>query len=397
MSGLSVHFMIIVVLMVCAFGVATTEFVLVGVLGQVADALGVSVAQAGLLVTAYMLVVSIGGPAATVLTRRVPRRPLLVATMAIALLAATGSAMAPGYGWLMVARMASALAQALFMAVASQVAMAAVAPERRTAAVASVFNGFAVATVAGLPLGTLIGEAFGWRATFVAVAVLLAVGLAGVVIFAPAIDNPAPGRLADSVTPLLTRRVGALLLVTLLSLTGFVAAFTYVEPTLREVTGLSPTWVTVALVVYGAGTIAGTAFAGRIPPIRIAVVLPGAVGALAVALTLQTFSVRSPVAAVAGLLVLGATAFVVVPLGQTWLMGEVGEAAAGVAASVNISAAGLAGAAGAALGAVVIGGPGLVWIGPIAAVPVAVGVVAAWSLRGRAVVGQIGRSVASRP
>src|SRR5258706_3261740 len=141
MSDFNVKFVIIFVLMVCAFGVATTEFVLVGVLGSVADGFGVSVPAAGLLVTAYMVVVSVGGPLATVATRRVPRRALLVATMAVALVAAVASAVAPGYGALMAARMGSALAQALFMAVASQVAMAAVAPERRTAAVAGVFNG----------------------------------------------------------------------------------------------------------------------------------------------------------------------------------------------------------------------------------------------------------------
>src|ERR1700753_3741156 len=131
--------MLIFVLMLCSFAVATAEFVVVGLLPQIAADVGVSLPAAGQLVTAYMLVVTFGGPAATVLTRRLPRRALLAATMALATGAAVGSAFVESYGALLVARLGSALAQALFMAVASQVAMAAVPAERQTAAVARVF------------------------------------------------------------------------------------------------------------------------------------------------------------------------------------------------------------------------------------------------------------------
>ena len=159
--------MIIYVLMLCSFAVATAEFVLVGLLPQVAAELDVSLPVAGQLVTAYMLVVTVGGPVATILTRRVARRELLLATMALACACALGCALAGSYLVLLATRLGSALAQALFMAVASQVAMAAVPPERRTAAVARVFGGFALATVIGLPLGALVGQLYGWRATFV--------------------------------------------------------------------------------------------------------------------------------------------------------------------------------------------------------------------------------------
>jgi DHA1 family inner membrane transport protein len=372
---------IIFVLMVCSFAVATNEFVLVGVLGQVASNLSVSVATAGLLVTAFMIVGALGGPTATIVTRHVPRRALLIATMTLALVAAIASALAPTYGTLLAARAGSALAQALFMAVASQIAIAAVEPQQRTAAVAKVFNGFAVATVVGLPLGTLIGQAYGWRAVFVAVAILTALGLVGVLAFCPPIAAPPAQPLLAGVRPLFARRPASGLLVTLLALTAFVTAFTYVEPTLRDVTGLAPGWVTLALFVYGGGTIAGNLVAGRVAPRAITSVLPIAVGVLAVALAAQGLSVRLAVAAVAGLFILGAATFIVVPLIQTWLMTEVGDATAALAASVNISAAGLAGAAGSALGAVVIAGPGLAWIGPVAAVPAAAAVLVALTLR----------------
>ena len=184
--------MLIVVLMLCSFAVATAEFVLVGLLPEIAADLTVSVPAAGQLVTVYMLVVTVGGPVATVLTRRLPRRSLLAATMALATAAAALSAAAGSYGVLLVARFGSAVAQALFMAVASQVAMAAAAPaERQTAAVARVFAGFALATVIGLPVGSLVGQAYGWHAAFVLVAVLAGTGLVGVLVFCPRI--PAAG------------------------------------------------------------------------------------------------------------------------------------------------------------------------------------------------------------
>ncbi|MFF5215858.1 MFS transporter [Micromonospora sp. NPDC000442] len=363
--------MIVYVLLVCSFAVATAEFVLVGLLPQVATDLDVSVAAAGQLVTAYMIVVTVGGPVATVLTRRLPRRELLAGTMALATASAVASAMATSYPMLLSARLGSALAQALFMAVASQVAMASVPPERQTVAVARLFGGFALATVLGLPLGSLIGAAYGWPVTFVAVAGMAALGLLGVLVFCPRIPNPPPAGIRDSVGALLRAGIYAGLGVTLLALTGFVAAFTYVAPMLRTVTGLSPGWVSVGLVGYGLGTIAGNLLAGRVRPEAIARRLPLAVGALTAILLVQPLLLPVAPLALAGLALLGAAAFLVVPLVQTWLMGQVDAATTGLVAAVNISVAGAAGALGAALGGTVLAvGLSPAWIGPVAAVSV---------------------------
>lgn len=376
--------MLIIVLMLCSFSVATAEFVVVGLLPQIASDTGVSIPVAGQLVTAYMLVVTVGGPAATVLTRRLPRRALLAATMALATAAAVGAAFVGSYGALLATRLGSALAQALFVAVASQVAMAAVPAERQTAAVARVFAGFALATVIGLPLGALVGQAYGWHATFVLVAVLCGIGLVGVLVFCPRIPAPASGGLARSVRGMATRPVLTGLSITLLVLTGFVAAFTYVVPMLTSISGFSPGWVSVALLGYGLGTIAGNVLGGRVPPTAIERVLPIAVGAVALVLLAQGVLLRFQPSALIGLVLLGGAAFVVVPLVQTWLMGRVGADAAGLVASVNISVAGLAGALGAGLGAAVLSvGAGLAWISPIAAVPVLAATVAAVALRKR--------------
>ncbi len=379
--------MLIVVLMLCSFAVATAEFVLVGLLPEIAADLTVSVPAAGQLVTVYMLVVTVGGPAATVLTRRLPRRGLLAATMALATGAAALSAAAGSYGVLLVARLGSALAQALFVAVASQVAMAvsSTGPAARpTAAVARVFAGFALATVIGLPVGSLVGRAYGWHATFVLIAVLAGAGLVGVLVFCPRIPTVDAGGLGGVVRLVADRPVLTGLAVTLLALTGFVAVFTYVAPMLTTVSGLSPGWVSVALVGYGLGTVAGNLLAGRVPRAAVLRVLPVPLAVLTLVLAAQGLLLRYPPAALVGLVLLGAAAFVVVPLLQTWLMEQVGRTAAGLVAAVNISVAGVAGALGAGLGgAVLAAGLGLVAIGPIAALPALGATVTALGLRSR--------------
>ena len=373
--------MLIVVLMLCSFAVATAEFVLVGLLPEIAADLTVSVSAAGQLVTVYMLVVTVGGPVATVLTRRLPRRSLLAATMALATAAAALSAAAGSYGVLLVARLGSAVAQALFMAVASQVAMAAAPPARQTAAVARVFAGFALATVIGLPVGSLVGQAYGWHAAFVLVAALAGTGLVGVLVFCPRIPADAS---ADAGRLVVNRAALTGLAVTLLTLTGFVAVFTYVAPLLSTVAGFSPGWVSVALVGYGLGTVAGNVLAGRVPPAAVPRVLPVPLAVLAVVLSAQPVLLRIPAAALVGLVVLGAATFVVVPLLQTWLMAQVGPSAAGLVAAVNISVAGVAGALGAGLGGAVLAVDlGLVAIGPVAALPVLGALGAALALRAR--------------
>lgn len=371
--------MILYVLLLSAFAVATTEFILVGLLPQVSVDLGVSLSTAGLLVSVYMAVVTVGAPAAVLLTRRLPRRRVLAAALVLAIGSAVGSALSGTFGELLASRMGSALAQALFVAVASQVAMAAVPPERQTAAIAKVFNGFALATVIGLPLGTLVGQAYGWHAAFWLVALLSAVGLVGVVVYAPqAPAAPDAEPLRTTVTAIFRPATLIGLLVTLLTFTGFVAAFTYVAPALRQVTGLGSTWVSVALLLYGAGTVVGNVVAGRIQPARILRVLPVPLAALTLVLGMQHIALQSTVSALISVFVLGAAAFTVAPLLQTWLMRRAGPGAAGLAAAVNISVFGLAGALGAGLGGVIISsGLGLGRIGPVASVPLAIAFITA--------------------
>ncbi|NUT99606.1 MAG: MFS transporter [Saccharothrix sp.] len=363
--------------MLCAFAVGTSEFIVVGVLPEVAADLGVALPTAGLLVTAYAVSVAVGGPVLTVLTGRLPRRSLLVAVMALAFLASAASALAPNYELLMAARMVAALSQGLFFAVASQVAVAAVAPEKQTAAIAKIVNGVALSTILGIPVGTLVGQNYGWRGSFAVVATLTLIGLVGVVLGAPKVAHEPDAGFRASMFAFSRRTVLFGLLTTVLAFTGMITAFTYVAPALRDVTGFSPAWVTGVLLVYGLGTMVGSTIAGRIQPSAIAKVLPIPLAALTVLLVVQGFLLETKVTAIVGVFVLGASAFAAGPLLHTFLMGQAGSAA-GLVASVNISAFNVAAAFGPMIGgAVISGGFGLQWIAAVGAVPAVLGVLVA--------------------
>ncbi|WP_309112938.1 MFS transporter [Saccharothrix sp.] len=369
--------MIALVLMLCAFAVGTSEFIVVGVLPEVAADLGVALPTAGLLVTAYAVSVAVGGPVLTVLTGRLPRRSLLIAVMALALLASTASALAPNYELLMTARMVAALSQGLFFAVASQVAVAAVPPEKQTAAIAKIVNGVALSTILGIPVGTLVGQNYGWRGSFAVVAALTLLGLLGVVLGAPKVAHEPDAGFRANMFAFSRRTVLFGLLTTVLAFTGMITAFTYVAPALRDVTGFSPAWVTGVLLVYGLGTMVGSTIAGRVQPAAIPKVLPIPLAALTVLLLAQGFLLETKVTAVVGVFVLGASAFAAGPLLHTFLMGQAGSAA-GLVASVNISAFNVAAAFGPMIGgAVITGGFGLQWIAAVGAVPAVLGVLVA--------------------
>jgi DHA1 family inner membrane transport protein len=247
--------------------------------------------------------------------------------------------------------------------------------------------GYGLGTVAGNVLAGRVPPAAVPRVLPVPLAVLAGAGLVGVLVFCPRIPADASadaGRLGDVVRLVADRAVLTGLAVTLLTLTGFVAVFTYVAPLLSTVADVSPGWVSVGLVGYGLGTVAGNVLAGRVPPAAVPRVLPVPLAVLAVVLSAQPVLLRIPAAALVGLVVLGAATFVVVPLLQTWLMAQVGPSAAGLVAAVNISVAGVAGALGAGLGGAVLAvGLGLIAIGPVAAFPVLGALGTALALRAR--------------
>lgn len=347
-------------LMLCVFGVGTSEFVIAGILPDISSDLGVDIPAAGLLVTAYALGVVVGGPVVTLATARVPRKTLLLALMATFILGNVVAALAPTYSVLLVARVLSALIHSTFVAVGIVLAVGMAQPGREATAVARVSLGLNLATVLGVPLGTLIGEEYGWRFTFwavVAVTTLATLLVAVVVRQSPGSDGSA----ASELKVVGNRRVQMAIAMTVLGSAGFGTVFTYISPLLTDVTGFSVATVTVLLIIFGVGSVLGTIIGGRLADRFLMPALCGLLAALTVVLLLVgVFATVQPVAAVMVFL-FGVASFSIIPGLQSRIFASAVSAPT-LALAVNISAFQLANAGGSWLGGRVIDvGIGVRW------------------------------------
>jgi MFS transporter, DHA1 family, inner membrane transport protein len=367
-------------LTVGAFGIGVTEFVIMGLLLEIGADLHVSIAAAGLLITGYALGVVAGAPLLTTLTSRWSRKTVLIGLMAIFTLGNAACALAPDYGFLMAARVLTALAHGTFFGVGSVVATGLVAPERRASAIAAMFTGLTVANILGVPFGTWLGQQFGWRATFWAVTVI---GIAALAVIAFAIPkDKAPTEAGDWRADLIamTRRPVLLgLATTVLGFGGVFAVFTYIAPMLTQITGFADSAVSPILLVFGGGLVVGNLLGGRLADRALLATVFGSLAALTVVLGLMTFAMHDRVTAIAFVGLLGATGFATVAPLQMWVMEKTHGAGQSLASSFNIAAFNLGNALGAWVGGVVIErGAGLTAVPLVAALlPLAaVGVVA---------------------
>ncbi|ETX28530.1 sugar MFS transporter [Roseivivax isoporae LMG 25204] len=252
-------------LTISAFAVGTTEFVIVGLLPAIAADLGVSLPDAGLLVSVYALGVTIGAPVLTALAGRLPRKTLLLSLLALFVAGNAFAAMAPGYGSLVGARFLTGLAHGVFFAIASTIATDLVDRDRENSAIATVFLGLTVALVTGVPLGTWIGQSFGWQATFLGVVGLGIVGLVASALLVPSdLSRPAAPGLRAQLAVLTAPRLLLVYLVTAVGYGGNFVAFTYLAPMLTDVTGLSAGAVSLVILLYGASVAAGNILGGRL-------------------------------------------------------------------------------------------------------------------------------------
>jgi DHA1 family inner membrane transport protein len=361
-------------LTVGAFGIGVTEFVIMGLLLQVSADLGVSIPVAGLLMSGYALGVFVGAPILTIATRSLPRKTTLLVLMAIFTLGNLAAALAPSFAWLMAARIVTALAHGTFFGVGAMVATGLVAPERKASAIALMFTGLTLATLLGVPFGSWLGLAYGWRSTFWAVAGIGLLALAVLAIFVPAgRERVEPGPLAEEFQVLARPQVLLGLAMTVLGFGGIFAVFTYIQPLLVELAGFSEAAVSPILLVFGAGLVVGNLLGGRWADRNLSPALIGTLALLALSLLASTFALHDRIGAVVAAFVLGAAAFATVAPLQMWVLQQAGGAGQGLASSLNIAAFNLGNAFGAWLGGVVIShGPGLAGIAPIAAlVPLA--------------------------
>ena len=343
-------------LMVGAFGIGMTEFIVAGLLPEIGRDLHVSLSRAGLLVSGYAAGVAVGAPLLTGLTGRVDRKTLLLGLMGIFVVGNLISAVAPTYEVLMLSRVVAALAHGTFFAVGAVVATEVVPPGRAAAAIAMMFTGLTLANVVGVPAGTLIGQAFGWRATFRIITVLGLVAAALIAALVPRLPVAQPPSIRREIGVLRRPQVLLALAMTLFGYGGIFVAFTFIAPILRDITGFGPAMVTVLLVVFGLGLVVGNTLGGRLADRHVTRALLGTLAALAAVLAVLSVTDRDRVAAAVTVFLLGAAGFGAVPGLQPRVVQQA-EGAPNVASALNISAFNLGIAGGAVLGGIVVDSP----------------------------------------
>ncbi|WP_108502168.1 MFS transporter [Paracoccus indicus] len=366
-------------LTISAFAVGTTEFVIVGLIPTIAADLGVSLPSAGLLVSLYALGVTIGAPVLTALAGRMPRKRLLLSLLMLFIAGNAFAAFAPGYESLIVARFLTGLAHGVFFAIASTIATSLVARDKESSAIALVFLGLTVALVTGVPLGTWIGQSFGWQSTFLGVVVLGLIGLIASALLIPGdlSQGTAPG-LRAQMRVLTSPRLLLVYLITAVGYGGNFIAFTYLAPMLTQVTGFDAGAVSLVILLYGAsvaiGNVVGGKLADRMGAVPALTVI--FVGLTAVLLALG-LTLTSPVGAVAAIAIWGGFAFANVPPLQAYtvqIARQVAPDAVDVASGLNIGAFNLGIAFGAWAGGIAVEGIGLAATPFLAAGVVAVAV-----------------------
>jgi DHA1 family inner membrane transport protein len=358
------------------FAVGTTEFVIIGLLPEVADSFDVSVPTAGLLVTGYALGVTIGAPFMTLLGSRVARKHLLLGLMAIFIAGNLICAIAPSYATLMIGRVVASLTHGAFFGVGAVVAAELSPPHRRASAIALMFSGLTVANVLGVPGGTALGDALSWRATFWAVAALGAIALVGLALLIPPLERLAKPDVRSELATLRAPRVLLALATTALVCAAVFTSFTFVKPMLTDVTGFSTGAVSLLLVLFGVGVLTGNLVGARLADRNLVATLYGGIGAFAVILLLFALAVHAKVPAAIALFAFGFAGFAVFSPLQLRVLDEA-QGAPTLASAMNIGAANLGNATGAWVGGLAISaGTGYAALNVVGAV-LAVGALAA--------------------
>ncbi|TQF01132.1 MFS transporter [Kitasatospora acidiphila] len=336
-----------------AFGIGTTEFVIMGLLPQIAGDYGVSIPSAGLLVTGYALGVVVGAPLMTALGTKTSRRTMLMLLMGLFTVGNLLSAVAPSFTVMLAGRIVASLAHGAFFGIGAVVAADLVTPDKKAGAIATMFTGLTVANIVGVPLGTFIGQAVGWRATFAAVAALGIVGLLGIAKLVPALPRSQGAHLRRELAAFRNTQVVLAMAMTVLGFGGVFAAITYIAPMMTHVAGYSDGAVTWLLVLFGIGMFLGNLLGGRFADRKLMPMLYSALGGLAVVLALFTFTAHSKVLAAATILLVGALGFATVPPLQKRVLDQA-HGAPTLASAVNIGAFNLGNALSAWLGGMVI-------------------------------------------
>lgn len=314
------------ILMFCVFSITTGEFVIAGILPEVASSLEVTVGTAGLLVTAYAVGMIVGGPVLTALTASVDRKRLMLVLLLVAVAGNAVSALAPGFGLLLAARVGTALVTSTFFAQAIVVAVRSAPPERAGTSVARLAFGMNLAMIAGAPLGTLIAAQWGWRATFVAIAGACLVGL--VLVFF-GVDAPPEHDRTSAIGELQVLRRPRVLLAlatTAVGNAGALMVFSYLAPLLTDEAGHPADRLPALLLAYGLGATVGNLVGGTLYDRNPRFFQPVLLGTLAVALAGTWLIAASTAPMSVAVFVIGALAFAIIPGMQARVMATASEA-----------------------------------------------------------------------
>lgn len=337
-------------LAIAAFGIGTSEFIIMGILPDVAHDLSVSIPRAGLLVTAYALTVTIGGPFVAVAAGRLPRKAALILLMGVFTAGNLACALAGDYWMLLAGRILAALSHGSFFGIGVVVAASIVPRERRSMAIALMFSGLTFANVTGVPLGAMLGHWAGWRSTFWAIVPIGLISAAALIAFVPKTEKPAEGdgSLADF------RILGRpqILLTVAISVAGSAALFavlTYIAPLLTSTANLTQQVISVALLLFGVGNFVGMLAGGRLADWRQMPAILGLLGLLIVIYASFAFTSHAMIPAVASMLLIGAVSFATSPGLQTRAI-EFAPEAPGVSATLMQSGFNLGNALGAWIG-----------------------------------------------
>ncbi|CAM3379441.1 MFS transporter [Paenibacillus lupini] len=359
-------------LAISSFAIGTTEFISVGLLPLISEDLDISVTTAGLSVTLYAVGVTVGAPLLTALTSRVPRKTLLIAIMIVFILGNGLAASANSITMLLIARVISSFSHGVFMSIGSTIAAELVSEDRRASAIAMMFSGLTVATVTGVPLGTLLGQHMGWRTAFIAIAAIGVIALISNMLLVP--SNLRKGNRTKLSEPFKVLRNGRLLLafaITMLGYGGTFVVFTYLSPLLHDITGFKDSTIAGILVLYGIAIAIGNLIGGKAANRKPLTALLVMFALQAVILLVLTFTAPYAAAALVTITLMGLLAFMNVPGLQMYvvlLAERYMPKSIDVVSALNISAFNAGIAIGAYIGGIITDELGLIhtpWIGAI--------------------------------
>lgn len=372
---------VLAALSLSVFALCSAEFALIGLLLNVSDDLHVSVASAGQLLSAYAIAVAIGGPIVTVATARVAPKLLALVLLLVFAVANVLGALAPSFSLLMGARTLGALTHSTFAAVCILIAVRLSPPARQASAIAWVAGGLGLATVLGGPIGTAIGEQWGWRATFWCVAGAAVVGFAALALLVPGnLDRGEAESMRSELGILRRPQVLCALAVTAVSQGGWFLLYSYISPLLQNVTGFGAGIATVLLFVFGFGGFVGNALGGKLADRTLRGTLASMLVLLAVTLLVLSLTAESKVVVPVAVFLIGLASGALVPPLQSWVLGAAGGGSA-LALAANTSAFNLGNALGSWSGSQFLDAgtdvTALAWIGAIVVVVALAGTLAA--------------------